>query len=93
MSKTPAFYDTEAGGEFAVEIEGDVSHVRLVDAEAILTVDDVSHALVGLSTVADTGGSNVEAYTRLYPEEAEQLGLALIQAADYAKRQEADDDA
>ena len=93
MSELPALYDIEAGAEFSAEINGSDIHTRIEDAEATLRVDDISHGLVALATFADTEATGVETLTRLYPEEAQRLGVALIQAADYAKRQDGDSDA
>jgi len=92
VSELPPFYDIEAGAEFTSEIDGSDFLSRIEDAEAVLRVDDVSHGLVALATFADTEAAGVETLTQLYPEEAQRPGVALIQAADYAKRQESDSD-
>ena len=79
-------YHREAAAESTYQIEiGDLSISRLEDVVSRWRVDDISNGKVALASDSDHHGG--QSFVKLEPEQARNLGRALIRAGDFAECQ------
>jgi hypothetical protein len=80
-------YQKEVESETTYQIEiGDVSFSRLEELVSRWRVDEIRDGNVVLAS--DAGHHGGESHTSLRPEQARELGQALVRAADFAENQE-----